>query len=72
MATGADVRDILELGGVESENTGTINKKDIINSDKVSCGAPRGCCAISGRSLTLHVVVGGNIGRKGGIKRVPS
>lgn len=35
MATGADVRDILELGGVESENTGTINKKDIINSDKV-------------------------------------
>uniref|UniRef100_K7FP01 DNA methyltransferase 1-associated protein 1 n=1 Tax=Pelodiscus sinensis TaxID=13735 RepID=K7FP01_PELSI len=34
MATGADVRDILELGGVESENTGTINKKDIINSDK--------------------------------------
>lgn len=37
MATGADVRDILELGGVESENTGTINKKDIINSDKVNC-----------------------------------
>jgi len=36
MATGADVRDILELGGVESENTGTINKKDIINSDKVN------------------------------------
>lgn len=41
MATGADVRDILELGGVESENTGTINKKDIINSDKVSCNALR-------------------------------
>lgn len=41
MATGADVRDILELGGVESENTGTINKKDIINSDKVSCDALR-------------------------------
>lgn len=40
MATGADVRDILELGGVESENTGTINKKDIINSDKVSQTAP--------------------------------
>lgn len=39
MATGADVRDILELGGVESENTGTINKKDIINSDKVKCDA---------------------------------
>uniref|UniRef100_A0A8C6ZXV2 DNA methyltransferase 1-associated protein 1 n=1 Tax=Nothoprocta perdicaria TaxID=30464 RepID=A0A8C6ZXV2_NOTPE len=34
MATGADVRDILELGGVETESTGTISKKDIINSDK--------------------------------------
>lgn len=38
MATGADVRDILELGGTESENIGTINKKDIINSDKVQFG----------------------------------
>uniref|UniRef100_A0A8D0GD76 DNA methyltransferase 1-associated protein 1 n=1 Tax=Sphenodon punctatus TaxID=8508 RepID=A0A8D0GD76_SPHPU len=34
MTTGVDVRDILELGGGESENTGTINKKDILNSDK--------------------------------------
>lgn len=42
MATGADVRDILELGGVESENTGTINKKDIINSDKVNLRCPEG------------------------------
>ncbi|XP_059840132.1 DNA methyltransferase 1-associated protein 1 isoform X3 [Hypanus sabinus] len=33
MATGADVRDILELGGGDSENT-PISKKDIINSDK--------------------------------------
>lgn len=72
MATGADVRDILELGGVESENTGTINKKDIINSDKVNCRALRGCCVISGRSLTLHVVFGVNIGRKDAIKRVSS
>lgn len=47
MATGADVRDILELGGVESENTGTINKKDIINSDKVKCDALRGRCLFS-------------------------
>lgn len=47
MATGADVRDILELGGVESENTGTINKKDIINSDKVNCRALRGRCLFS-------------------------
>lgn len=38
MATGADVRDILELGGTEPENIGTINKKDIINSDKVQFG----------------------------------
>uniref|UniRef100_A0A6I8RLN6 DNA methyltransferase 1-associated protein 1 n=1 Tax=Xenopus tropicalis TaxID=8364 RepID=A0A6I8RLN6_XENTR len=34
MATGADVRDILELGGGDSEVTGIINKKDIINADK--------------------------------------
>lgn len=33
MATGADVRDILELGG--GENDGPISKKDLINSDKV-------------------------------------
>lgn len=33
MATGADVRDILELGGVD--NDGPISKKDLINSDKV-------------------------------------
>lgn len=33
MSTGADVRDILELGGGDSENT-PISKKDIINSDK--------------------------------------
>uniref|UniRef100_A0AAQ6A589 DNA methyltransferase 1-associated protein 1 n=1 Tax=Amphiprion ocellaris TaxID=80972 RepID=A0AAQ6A589_AMPOC len=32
MATGADVRDILELGG--GENDGPISKKDLINSDK--------------------------------------
>lgn len=72
MATGADVRDILELGGVESENTGTINKKDIINSDKVKCSALRGWCVISRHSLTLHVVFGVNIERKDGIKCVPS
>ncbi|KAG8549817.1 hypothetical protein GDO81_019669 [Engystomops pustulosus] len=34
MSTGADVRDILELGGLESESTGIISKKDIINADK--------------------------------------
>ncbi|KAL6055726.1 hypothetical protein STEG23_006026 [Scotinomys teguina] len=35
MATGADVRDILELGGPEGDATsGTISKKDIINPDK--------------------------------------
>lgn len=33
MATGADVRDILELTG--GENDGPITKKDLINSDKV-------------------------------------
>uniref|UniRef100_A0A6I8NXN7 DNA methyltransferase 1-associated protein 1 n=2 Tax=Ornithorhynchus anatinus TaxID=9258 RepID=A0A6I8NXN7_ORNAN len=33
MSAGADVRDILELGG-ELESPGTISKKDIINSDK--------------------------------------
>uniref|UniRef100_A0A4W4GWF8 DNA methyltransferase 1-associated protein 1 n=1 Tax=Electrophorus electricus TaxID=8005 RepID=A0A4W4GWF8_ELEEL len=33
MATGADVRDILELAGPENE-AGPISKKDIINSDK--------------------------------------
>lgn len=33
MATGADVRDILELTG--GENEGPISKKDLINSDKV-------------------------------------
>ncbi|CAG5864587.1 unnamed protein product [Menidia menidia] len=32
MSTGADVRDILELGG--GENDGPISKKDLINSDK--------------------------------------
>uniref|UniRef100_A0A7N6B011 DNA methyltransferase 1-associated protein 1 n=1 Tax=Anabas testudineus TaxID=64144 RepID=A0A7N6B011_ANATE len=32
MATGADVRDILELGG--GDNDGPISKKDLINSDK--------------------------------------
>lgn len=37
MATGADVRDILELGGSEGDATsGTISKKDIINPDKVA------------------------------------
>lgn len=64
MATGADVRDILELGGVESENTGTINKKDIINSDKVNCSTLRGCCLFSRHWLTLHAVSGVNIGEK--------
>lgn len=40
MATGADVRDILELGGPEGDAaSGTISKKDIINPDKVA-GAP--------------------------------
>lgn len=40
MATGADVRDILELGGPEGDAAaGTISKKDIINPDKVA-GAP--------------------------------
>uniref|UniRef100_A0A2K6U1Z4 DNA methyltransferase 1-associated protein 1 n=1 Tax=Saimiri boliviensis boliviensis TaxID=39432 RepID=A0A2K6U1Z4_SAIBB len=35
MATGADVRDILELGGPEGDAAlGTISKKDIINPDK--------------------------------------
>lgn len=34
MATGADVRDILELTG--GDNDGPITKKDLINSDKVS------------------------------------
>ncbi|KAL0604573.1 DNA methyltransferase 1-associated protein 1 [Plecturocebus cupreus] len=35
MATGADVRDILELGGPEGDAaSGTISKKDIINPDK--------------------------------------
>lgn len=34
MTTGADVRDILELGGGESETPGIISKKDIINADK--------------------------------------
>lgn len=34
MATGADVRDILELAG--GENDGPISKKDLINSDKVT------------------------------------
>lgn len=48
MATGADVRDILELGGVESENTGTINKKDIINSDKVKRGAATAAAPLLG------------------------
>lgn len=33
MATGADVRDILELTG--GENDGPISKKDLINSEKV-------------------------------------
>lgn len=37
MTTGADVRDILELGGPEGDAaSGTISKKDIINSDKVA------------------------------------
>lgn len=37
MATGADVRDILELGGPEGDAAaGTISKKDIINPDKVA------------------------------------
>lgn len=37
MATGADVRDILELGGPEGDAaSGTISKKDIINPDKVA------------------------------------
>jgi len=58
MATGADVRDILELGGVESENTGTINKKDIINSDKVNCDALGGRRPFSGRWLALRVAAG--------------
>lgn len=35
MTTGADVRDILELAGGEND-AGPINKKDILNSDKVS------------------------------------
>uniref|UniRef100_F7CXW9 DNA methyltransferase 1-associated protein 1 n=1 Tax=Monodelphis domestica TaxID=13616 RepID=F7CXW9_MONDO len=34
MATGADVRDILELGGPEGDAPGPISKKDIINPDK--------------------------------------
>ncbi|MEE6495310.1 hypothetical protein FKM82_002006 [Ascaphus truei] len=34
MGTGADVRDILELGGGDSETTGIISKKDILNADK--------------------------------------
>lgn len=35
MATGADVRDILELAGGDNDS-GPISKKDIINSDKVN------------------------------------
>lgn len=35
MATGADVRDILELTGGDNDS-GPISKKDIINSDKVT------------------------------------
>lgn len=35
MATGADVRDILELTGGDNDS-GPISKKDIINSDKVN------------------------------------
>lgn len=35
MATGADVRDILELAGADNDS-GPISKKDIINSDKVT------------------------------------
>lgn len=35
MATGTDVRDVLELGGPEGDAaSGTISKKDIINPDK--------------------------------------
>lgn len=46
MATGADVRDILELGGPEGDAaSGTISKKDIINPDKVAGGNLR---ALSG------------------------
>ncbi|KTF90284.1 hypothetical protein cypCar_00036972, partial [Cyprinus carpio] len=33
MATGADVRDILELAGGDNDS-GPISKKDIINSDR--------------------------------------
>jgi len=35
MATGADVRDILELTGGDND-PGPISKKDFINSDKVT------------------------------------
>lgn len=35
MATGADVRDILELTGGDNDS-GPISKKDFINSDKVT------------------------------------
>lgn len=41
MATGADVRDILELTG--GENDGPISKKDLINSDKVTDNDPWLC-----------------------------
>ncbi|XP_069088959.1 DNA methyltransferase 1-associated protein 1 isoform X1 [Pleurodeles waltl] len=34
MATGSDVRDILDLGVGDSESTGIINKRDILNADK--------------------------------------
>lgn len=44
MATGADVRDILELAG--GENDGPISKKDLINSDKVTVNDPRLCITI--------------------------
>lgn len=45
MATGADVRDILELAG--AENDGPISKKDLINSDKVTDNDPWLCITIS-------------------------
>lgn len=51
MATGADVRDILELGGPEGDAaSGTISKKDIINPDKVA-GAFEGVGEGMGRSI---------------------
>lgn len=56
MATGADVRDILELAGGDND-AGPISKKDFINSDKVMGFIPTYSVRLSSLQANVNYTV---------------